>query len=174
MIEIAVAWLFRYLGYTSDSRLKSKTPPSLIFFFFQIYDYEQFYLDLRNANVRKSADWTKEYEFLSYYKLKGITAEEMHNLAENLSRTNESPIFEQYVNPLVCIVSKKSWKHYIIAWSWKLATIKFKIIFKCREFYCCCFFHECSLKFECVLRIYNFALLIWLFYELVQLLSFLA
>ncbi|KAK7584212.1 hypothetical protein V9T40_005175 [Parthenolecanium corni] len=84
----------------------------------KIYDYEQFYLDLRNANVRKSADWTKEYEFLSYYKLKGITAEEMHNLAENLSRTNESPIFEQYLDAYSAKSNKQdcttntSWYHY--------------------------------------------------------------
>lgn len=62
---------------------------------FQIYDYEQFYLDLRAANIKKSAEWVKEYDFLSYYKLKNVSPDELHNLAESLTRSNESPLFEQ-------------------------------------------------------------------------------
>lgn len=65
----------------------------------QIYDYEQFYLDLRVANTKKTAEWVKEYDLMSYYKLRsgnGVTSNELHNLAESLTtRSNESPLFEQ-------------------------------------------------------------------------------
>lgn len=63
----------------------------------QIYDYEQFYLDLRVANTNKTAEWIKEYDLTSYYKLKSVTTEELHNLAESLTRSNDSPLFEQWV-----------------------------------------------------------------------------
>ena len=61
----------------------------------QIHDYEQFYLDLRAANTNKTAEWIKEYDLTSYYKLKSVTTDELHNLAESLTRgSHESPLFE--------------------------------------------------------------------------------
>lgn len=84
----------------------------------KIHDYEQFYLDLRGANIKKMADWVKEYDFLSYYKLKSVSPNELHDLAESLTRSNESPLFEQYLdaysvksNKQDCTVNT-SWYHY--------------------------------------------------------------
>ncbi|XP_065215374.1 cyclic GMP-AMP phosphodiesterase SMPDL3A isoform X2 [Planococcus citri] len=84
----------------------------------KIYDYEQYYLDLRTANSKKYADWVREYEFCSYYKIKSVTANELHDLAVSLTRANGSPLFEQYLDAYSVKSTKQdctsntSWYHY--------------------------------------------------------------
>ena len=56
-----------------------------IFLFFQIIDYDQFYLDLAQANSAGTASWRLEYSFLEYYSLNEISATEMSNLVLNVS-----------------------------------------------------------------------------------------
>ena len=55
------------------------------FLFFQIIDYDQFYLDLAQANSAGTASWRLEYSFLEYYSLNEISATEMSNLVLNVS-----------------------------------------------------------------------------------------
>ena len=53
--------------------------------FFQIIDYDQFYLDLAQANSAGNASWRLEYSFLEYYSLTHISAAEISNLVLNVS-----------------------------------------------------------------------------------------
>ena len=56
---------------------------------FQILDYEQFWLNLTEANLNKKAEWKREYVFSELYETKTFDPETFANIFENL-KTSES------------------------------------------------------------------------------------
>jgi len=60
----------------------------------QIIDYDQFYLDLAQANSAGNASWGLEYSFLEYYSLTHISAAEISNLVLNIKDDKE--VFKKY------------------------------------------------------------------------------
>jgi len=60
----------------------------------QIIDYDQFYLDLAQANSAGNANWRLEYSFLEYYSLAEISAAEIANLVLDIKDDRE--VFKKY------------------------------------------------------------------------------
>lgn len=67
-----------------------------MFLSFQILEYTQFYLDLKEANKRKQADWIVEYNFTSYYGLRNVSPASLHELAESFSTPEGTTNFQNY------------------------------------------------------------------------------
>jgi len=62
-----------------------------------IVNYEQYFLDLDEANKEGKTKWYKEYDLLSYYNFKNVTPQALHNLAQNFLRGEDRAIvFEKY------------------------------------------------------------------------------
>lgn len=58
--------------------------------FSQVIDYEQYYLNLPEANSFRSAYWGIEYSLLKHYELKEITALTLHDLADRFTQSNDN------------------------------------------------------------------------------------
>ncbi|RZF35548.1 hypothetical protein LSTR_LSTR014851, partial [Laodelphax striatellus] len=62
----------------------------------QVLDYTQYYLDLESANSRDQADWQPEYNLTTYYDLKHLTPQSLHNLAQSFRSDPHSTYFPKY------------------------------------------------------------------------------
>jgi hypothetical protein len=67
-----------------------------VFFFIQIIDYTQYYIDLESSPNGDPDDWRIEYNLTHYYGLHEITPRSLHAIAETF-QDDESVQFDRYI-----------------------------------------------------------------------------
>ena len=68
--------------------------PLTSFFSFQILDYDQFWLDLNEANSNDIAEWKLEYSFKDFYGAKDFSPQEFQGILDKMKI--EDDFFKQY------------------------------------------------------------------------------